>query len=115
MNYNPKWRRSWCTVAETRFEMPLVMKYEGLDRGQQYRIKVTYAGDRDVKVRLAAGKDIELHPWMNKPLPTQPFECDLPAGATADGTLTLTFEQEPGGGGSGRGCQVAEVWVMPVH
>ena len=29
-----------------------------------------------------------------------------------DGVLELTFRQEPGRGGNGRGCQVTEVWVI---
>ena len=36
----------------------------------------------------------------------------MPASATADGALTLTWPQEPGVGGAGRGNQVAEVWLM---
>lgn len=116
LNFNkPGWRMSWYTCAESRFDMPLVMKYEGLDPKRQYHVKVTYAGDRDANVRLVAGKELEVHGYIKKPLPTEPFAADLPLEATADGTLTLTFTQEPGGGGSGRGCQVAEVWVTPVN
>ena len=38
-------------------------------------------------------------------------EFDVPAAATADGALTLTWRQEPGAGGAGRGNQIAEVWL----
>jgi hypothetical protein len=31
--------------------------------------------------------------------------------ATQTGELTLTWHGEPGRGGNGRGCQVAEVWL----
>jgi hypothetical protein len=41
-----------------------------------------------------------------------PLEFDIPAEATLDGGLTLTWSQEAGVGGNGRGCQVAEVWLM---
>ena len=34
------------------------------------------------------------------------------AEATAGGKLTLEWTQDPGAGGTGRGCQVAEVWLL---
>ncbi|HYO79801.1 MAG TPA: hypothetical protein VES20_00240, partial [Bryobacteraceae bacterium] len=44
--------------------------------------------------------------------PYEVLEYDVPAEATRDGKLTLKWNRTPGGGGPGRGCQVAEVWVM---
>ena len=38
----------------------------------------------------------------------------MPEQATEKGALTLTWKQEPGSGGTGRGNQVAEVWLMRV-
>ena len=49
---------------------------------------------------------------MQKPDPPEPVEFDIPAVATADGDLTLSWYREPGRGGNGRGCQVREVWLM---
>jgi hypothetical protein len=46
------------------------------------------------------------------PNPPVPVEFDVPSQATADGTLTLTWRQEPGKGTNGQGCQVAEVWLI---
>ena len=40
-----------------------------------------------------------------------PLEFDVPAKATRDGTLDLDFTTE-GIRGNGRGCQVAEVWLI---
>ena len=39
-------------------------------------------------------------------------EFDIPAAATAGGELILTWTAEAGRGGTGRGCQVAEVFLM---
>ena len=39
--------------------------------------------------------------------PLEPVEFPIPAGATADGELTLSWTQGSGSGGTGRGCQVA--------
>jgi hypothetical protein len=45
----------------------------------------------------------------------EPLEFDIPAEATSTGGLKLTWSRPPGLGGSGRGVQVAEVWLMRVH
>jgi hypothetical protein len=66
------------------------------------------------KVRLVASTGVEVHPFIEKPSPIQPLEFDLPSGAIEDGELTLSWSREPGLGGNGRGCQVAEVWLMRV-
>jgi len=88
------------------------MRYTGLDRAAQYRIKVVYAGESPkARIRLTADDTIEVHPLIPKPTPVRPLEFDIPAAATADGELNLSWRREPGMGGNGRGCQVAEVWL----
>jgi hypothetical protein len=88
------------------------MRYTGLDRAAQYRIRVVYAGDSPGrKIRLVAGP-IEIHPLMLKPQPVRPIEFDIPRAATAQGALDLAWYREAGLGGNGRGCQVAEVWLI---
>ncbi len=62
-------------------------------------------------MRLLAD-DAEVHPWLAKPNPVVPLEFALPPASTADGRLTLTWNAEPGRGGNGRACQVAEVWLI---
>jgi hypothetical protein len=52
---------------------------------------------------------------MEKPDPVHPIEFAVPMGATADGELTLRWSPEPGRGGNGRGCQVAEVWLIRTN
>jgi hypothetical protein len=76
-------------------------------------VRVVYAGDTTRwKIRLVAGDGIDVHPFMPKPSPLQLLEFDIPREATANGELTLTWTREPGLGGNGRGCQVAEVWLI---
>ena len=77
-----------------------------------YCIRIVYTGDRfDTRIRLMAERG-DAHPWRKKPEPIQAVEFDVPRTATADGVLDLTWAQEPGRGGNGRGCQVAEVWLI---
>jgi len=113
--YRPDWRLSWMTHAESLWDAPLRMRYTGLDPEAQYRLRVVYAGDvfsLTNQVRLVANDGIEVHPLIQKDLPIRPVEFDVPAEATRGGELTLTWTQNPGRGGSGRGNQIAEVWLM---
>ncbi|HEV3258016.1 MAG TPA: hypothetical protein VG013_14120 [Gemmataceae bacterium] len=109
----PSWRRCWCRHAEALYDAPLQVRYKGLDRRGQYRVRVVYAGDSfRPRLRLLANEKVELHPWLRKPYPVRPVEFDIPPAATAKGELTLTWYQEAGRGGNGRGCQVSEVWLI---
>jgi hypothetical protein len=102
--------RAWWHYAETHYEAPLRAKYDALDSAAEYRVRVVYGGQEGRKVRLTAGDGHEVHGFLAKPF--EPVEFDVPAAATADGKLTLTWTPEPGAGGPGRGCQVSEVWVL---
>lgn len=110
---NAKGRNSWNSYTETRFDTPLRLRYEGLDPHAQYKVRVVYSGDNfRAKMRLVADQQFEIHPYIAKPAPIHPLEFDVPSEATRDGNLTLSWNQEPGRGGNGRGCQVAEVWLI---
>ena len=100
------------THAESLANAPLTMQYDDLDPTATYKLRVNYMGDMlPVKIRLTADESTEIHPLIDKG--TEPiFEFDIPASATADGKLTLTWHREPGLGRNGRGCQVSEVWLM---
>jgi hypothetical protein len=112
-HYVSDWRISWCRHAESFYEAPLSMHYADLDPKARYRIRVVYAGDNNrPKVRLVANGDIEIHPWRTKDSPPRPVEFDVPAQATSKRELNLSWYQESGRGGAGRGCQVAEVWLI---
>jgi hypothetical protein len=106
-------RMSWLDHAESLVDQPLVMRYTDLDRTARYRIRVMYVGDAPkLKIRLVANRSIEIHPFILKEFPYKPVEFDIPAEATRNGTLELSWTREPGRGGNGRGCQVSEVWLM---
>ena len=113
--YRPEWRLSWMTHAESLWDTPLQMRYSGLDPAAQYRVRIVYAGDvfsAGTLVRLVANDRYEIHPPMKKTSPVAPVEYDVPVDATRGGGLTLTFSGPIGAGSSGRGNQIAEVWLM---
>lgn len=113
--YQPERRISWCNHAETRYETPLKLHYTGLDPSARYRVRVVYAGeDFRPTIRLLADEVHEVHGYRLKENPIRPVEFDIPKEATADGELLLAWNQEPGRGGAGRGCQVGEVWLIRV-
>src|SRR5262249_44912352 len=109
------WRTSWWSDAESMFESPLRLRYTGLDPNAHYKVKVVYAGDNfRPKIRLMANGSTQIHDYIDKPNPIAPVSFDVPAEATKTGTLELAWNKTPGQGGAGRGCQVAEVWLMRV-
>ena len=106
-------RVSWFTVAETLADTPLKMHYDGLDPAAKYKIRVVYGnGTSKAKMRLVANGNVEIHPFREKSNPIGPVEFDIPASATAGGELNLEWTKPAGGGGNGRGVQVAEVWLI---
>jgi hypothetical protein len=106
-------RMSWLQHAESRYDAALQMNYPALDPHAAYKLKVVYGGDRrQAKIRCVADDGTVVHDFVAKPYPFAPLEFDIPVSATADGNVTLTWYQEPGQGGAGRGCQIAEVWLM---
>jgi hypothetical protein len=116
---DPNWRRSWCTHVDGLYETSVTMHYDNLDPTARYKLRVVYGGESfDLEVKLSAiddqDEEIEIHPFRPKPQPVAPVEFDVPPEATADGELTLRWDSTPERGGPGRGCQLAEVWLVRV-
>ena len=106
-------RSSWKDHAESMLESPLNMRWDGLDPKAQYVMRVTYGGDASQKkIRCTANDTIEIHPLIKKRSPVGPVEFEIPAAATAGGTLRLSWHREPNLGDNGRGCQVSEIWLI---
>jgi hypothetical protein len=106
-------RVSWMDHAETLYDNPLELHYDGLDPNARYRVRVVYAGDNPKrKIRLTTGEGLEVHPLISKPVPFKPLEFPIPKNATRGGNLTLKWFGESELGGNGRTCQVSEVWLL---
>jgi hypothetical protein len=112
-SYRAERRSSWWNTAETLGDTALQMHYDHLDRTAQFKIRITYAGDSpNIKIRLVANDKIEIHPLITKPNPIAPTEFEIPKQATQSGELNLSWYREAALGGNGRGCQIAEVWLI---
>jgi hypothetical protein len=106
------WRMSWVTYAETLYETPIHLRYERLDTAARYRLRMVYAGeDYALPIILTAGKGTVLHDFMPRTVNPMMVELDVPQSLTADGMLDLYWTRPAGLGGSGRGHQVAQVWL----
>jgi hypothetical protein len=107
-------RWSQLTYAETLYETPLQLAYNHLDPAKRYRVRVTYAGeDYTAAIGIVANGSIEIEPLHDRKSNPESLEFAIPQAATAAGSLTLEFTRPQGTGGSGRGHQVAEVWLIP--
>jgi hypothetical protein len=105
--------RSWGTYVDGLFDVPVVLKYEGLEPEARYKIRVVYASEtRHRPIRLVADDGVEVHPIIDRPMPPRPVEFSIPVEATKDGNLTLRWTSDPERGGNGRGAQVADVWLI---
>lgn len=107
-----KARISSCTYSETLHDYPLEMVYPNLNKNAKYRIRVVYGPEAKTEVRLVANDRFEIHPMQPKDMNYTPLEFDIPYDATRDGSLKITWSKPLGAGGSGRGVQVAEVWLI---
>jgi len=109
------WRRSWVTYAGALYDEPLILAYENLNPRVRFRVRITYAGeDYALPMRLVANDRFEIHPPRKRHSNPETVEFDIPLEATATGKLKLAWTRPAGVGGSGRGAQVAEVWLLPL-
>ncbi len=84
-----------------------------LDPSAHYKVRFTQSGDSTPRAtRLVANGNIEIHPMRKKDPEVKPVEFDIPAEATAGGTLTLEWQANPEESGNGRFVQLAEVWLI---
>jgi len=102
-------RLSWLDQAQTLYGTPLRMHYENLATDAQYKVRVTYAGRFKPTMELWADGQYKVHDALPQPDPTWPTEFNIPKEATQDAELDLEWRLV-----WGRGCQVAEVWLIKI-
>lgn len=109
-------RRSWVDYVWGLNDLPVTLHYPALDPTASYAVRVVYpkfppaAGQ--ARLRLVANGKFEIHPYLTQPDPVAPLQFEIPRAATGTGSLTLTWNREPGLGGSGKGCEISEVWLV---
>jgi hypothetical protein len=110
---NTPWRVSWYRHAEALYGNSIQLRYTGLDPSARYKVRFTQAGDNTPRAtRLVANGKFEIHPMRRKDLEVRPVEFEIPAEATAGGSLLLEWQANPEEAGNGRFVQVSEVWLV---
>lgn len=102
------WRRSWLDQAQTLYGTPLKVHFDGLQPDKLYTLRVVYTGRFRPTMRLLANGVYEIHGALSQPQQPDPLEFPIPKSCTAGGSLDLEWLLV-----EGRGCQVAEIWLIP--
>lgn len=70
-------------------------------------------GSALLPVILMANDEL-LHDYMLPPSPMQVLSFPIKQATTRGSNLTIHCNQRPGGGGTGRTCEISEVWLRVV-
>jgi hypothetical protein len=106
-------RRSWRGYTGTLNDKPFKLYFPYLDPNARYKVRIVYSDtEYEVKIRLQADDEIEIHPFMEKKYPRTPMEFDIPWQATCSGNLSLSLYREAGKGGVGAGPEISEIWII---
>lgn len=111
---NEGWRMAELSYAEALYEQPLTLRYAGLERDRRYRLRYTRAGEDYALPLTLTANGVRLTVPEARTVNPQRTELDLPSSLVREGELTLRFTRPPGLGGSGRGLQIAQVWLIPL-
>lgn len=97
----------WMKEAMTLYDVPLKVRYQGLDSSTGYTIRVAYTGRYHSHIRLTTADGYQVHDYVETG--KQPvFEFDLPAKEIHNGSVTFVWQCMEGE----RGTQVAEIWLI---
>ncbi|MCC5929759.1 MAG: hypothetical protein JJU28_10970 [Cyclobacteriaceae bacterium] len=100
--------QAWMNQINTLYEQPLKIRYDQLDPGTDYVVKVTYAGRFRSRMKLFTDDGTMIHDFIQTGhQPT--FEFELPRQTTQSGEVTFVWTCGEGE----RGAQVSEIWLMP--
>ncbi|TBL81080.1 hypothetical protein [Paenibacillus thalictri] len=102
---------AWLTQLTAFYKEPLKLRYEHLDDGSDYVLRVTYSGfmtARSGPMTLKAGDRHVLQEQLRINVPVQQIEYVISREAITDGVLTLTWSTAY----DRVGPFAAEVWLM---
>lgn len=99
---------AWRSQITTHYSTPLELKYDNLDSKGSYTIRVAYTGRFHSKMKLTADKKYLVHDFIQTGDDKAIYEFPVPPGAVSDGVVQFAWT----GDETGRGAQVAEVWLI---
>ena len=107
------------------YDSPLILDYTDLEPQANYTLDVVFIASlqdwhagpgisttktKAQPVQLLAN-GVVLKDYFMPPAPMQKLAIQVPASATATGKLRIECHQHKGLGGTGRTCNIAEVWL----
>jgi len=100
-------RHSQLTHATCRYDTPLLMRWEGLDRSARYHIKVVYRGPFGPQFTCRTDDGYLIHGSRGNTNST-PVLYSIPQAAIRDGVLGLQWQLT----NQVRGVSVTEIWLI---
>ena len=100
-------RQSMLVSAFTRYNNPLVMRWKGLDKKAQYKMRVIYAGPFGPEMICETDEGLIVHSSIGN-TGDEAVEYDIPVLATSDGILELRWKIT----NIVRGPSVSEIWII---
>lgn len=104
-----KRKKSQLTHALTRYDTPLHMRWDKLDKKSNYIIKVVYNGPFGSKINCKTDDGILIHDFMHNPA-KKIHIFSIPKSSTKDGILELHWTQDKIN--ITRGVSVSEIWLI---
>jgi len=104
-----KRKKSQLTHALTRYDTPLQMRWDKLDKKSNYIIKVVYNGPFGSKINCKTDDGILIHDFMHNPA-KKIHIFSIPKSSTKDGILELHWTQDKIN--ITRGVSVSEIWLI---
>ena len=106
---NSKRKKSQLTHALTRYDTPLQMRWDKLDKKSNYIIKVVYNGPFGSKINCKTDDGVLIHDFIhNREEKVHIFS--IPKSSTKDGILELKWTQDKIN--ITRGVSVSEIWLI---
>jgi len=102
-------RHSQLTSILCRYDNPLIMQWDKLDKTANYEIKVVYNGPFDIKIKCSTDDGLIVHDYIEKNGGTI-LTFSIPEASTKDGTLQLNWVQDQTNGM--RGVSLSEIWLV---
>ena len=99
--------KAWNSQIEVLYETPLKIKYDQLDPGAKYRVKVVYSGRFKSNIRMMTSAGILIHDYIKSGVQPE-YEFEVPADAIKNGEVTFQWNCKEGE----RGLQLSEISII---
>ncbi|WP_428657541.1 hypothetical protein [Runella sp.] len=101
--------KAWNSQIEVLYETPLQIKYDQLEPGTKYKVRVVYSGRFKSNIRMMTVEGILIHDYIKTGQQPE-YEFEIPANAIKNGEVVFQWNCKEGE----RGLQVSEISLICV-